>query len=472
MESLTAVLAAKPLFRRVALFTTLVVAAAIVVSNMAGYVALRVTIVHASQAIALTIAQDIVPTVATDVRRDQVLTVDVGQAAGVLVEALGPGGAVARVPGSSQELVLEPDDRAVAPGSRPERRTGTDAAGTSYVVVAVPVEDTGWVLVVARPLGPVEGILAVQRVILLCVCALSVLASALVAAVVARAALRPVHELTEAVRHVTETSDLQPVSVRYAIGDLAVLAASFNLMLKSLTKAREKQSRLVSDAGHELRTPLTSLRTNVELLVDDRKRDKLTETQKDAVFGDVQGQLGELGDLIGDLVHLTRDDTSLTLAPLDVRDVVITALDRVRRRAQGRTFAVALEPFFVVANAEALERAVTNLLDNAVKWSPLDGVIRVELFGNRLVVADAGPGIAEADLPFVFDRFFRGESARKTHGTGLGLSIVAKAVEEIGGTVTAGRSREGGAEFTLQLPGVTTRDAVPSLLIPVVAHSA
>ena len=460
------VLADQPLFQRVALLTTLVVALAIVSSNVAGYVALRLTIVHFSQEISLDIAHDVLPSVAADVRRDGVATIDVGQAAGVLVEALGPGGAVAQVPGATADLVLEPEDRAVAPGSRPVRRTGVDAAGTTYAVVAVPVEDTGWALVVARPLGPVEGILDVQRVILLCVSVLSLAASALVAAFVARAALRPVHELTEAVRHVTDTSDLQPVAVRHATGDLAVLAGSFNLMLKSLTRARDRQSRLVADAGHELRTPLTSLRTNVDLLVDDRQRDRLSEQQKGEIFGDVQAQLGELSDLIGDLVHLARDDTSLSLAPLDVRDVVSTALERVRRRAQGRTFAVSMEPLFVVANVEALERAVTNLLDNAVKWSPADGVIRVEVSGNRLVVADAGPGIAEADLPYVFDRFFRGESARKTHGTGLGLAIVAKTAAELDGDVSAGRSREGGAEFTLQLPGVTTREAVPALLIP------
>ena len=278
--------------------------------------------------------------------------------------------------------------------------------------------------------------------------------------------VRPLRQLTEAVEHVTATQDLQPVSVRYAKGDLVTLAASFNLMLISLTKTRERQSRLVADAGHELRTPLTSLRTNVDLLASDLRRDVLSVDQRGAVLSDLQSQLGELSDMVGDLVHVAREDTALTLAPLDVREVVESSLDRVRRRANGATFDVDLDPLFVVANAEALGRAVTNLLDNAVKWSPPGGTIRVRLEGNRLRVGDAGPGIPEADLPFVFDRFFRGESARKTRGTGLGLSIVAKTVHEMGGTVQAGRSAEGGAELTLQLPGVTSREAVSSLLIP------
>ncbi len=467
MESLATVLRARSLRRRLALMTTTVVALAIVLSNVAGYVALRTTIVHASQGLALKVAQDVVGPAAAEVRRSGTLGQDVRQSAGVLIEAVGPDGAVVRVPGDARELVIEPGDLAASQlGAKAVRRTGVDATGTPFVVVVVPLEDTGYALVVGRPLGPTFAILDTQRVILLCVCALSILASALVAALVARAALRPVYELTAAAQHVTDTNDLQPISVRYASGELAVLAASFNLMLKSLTRVRERQSRLVADAGHELRTPLTSLRTNVELLVDDRRRERLTEGQKGEIFGDVQAQLSELGDLIGDLVHLARDDSALSLTPLDVRDIVDTAVDRVRHRALGRTFAVRVEPFFVIANADALERAVTNLLDNAVKWSPPDGVVRVELEGNRLRVSDAGPGIAEADLPYVFDRFFRGESARKTHGTGLGLSIVAKVVEELGGTVQAGRSAEGGAEFTLQLPGVTTREAIPGLLIP------
>jgi len=332
--------------------------------------------------------------------------------------------------------------------------------------VVVPLPGTDHALVVARPLAPVLKILDVQRLILFGISAAGVLAAGVAGVLVGRAGLRPMRQLTEAVEHVTATQDLQPVSVRYARGEVATLAASFNLMLASLTRTRDRTSRLVADAGHELRTPLTSLRANVDLLATDVRRNALPVEVKAAVLGDLQSQLSELNDMIGDLVHVARDDTSLTLAPLDVREVVEGALEKVRRRAQGMTFDVELDPLFVVANAESLGRAVTNLLDNAVKWSLPGGSIRVRLQGNRLRVADAGPGIPDEDLPYVFDRFFRGESARKTKGTGLGLAIVAKAVEEMGGTVSAGRSSEGGAEFTLQLPGVTTREAVPSLLVP------
>ncbi|MGI3785408.1 MAG: HAMP domain-containing sensor histidine kinase [Janthinobacterium lividum] len=418
-----------PLHRRVSLLTTVAVASAVVLSSLVGYLMMRATLVQASQAIALSIASDLAVPAARDIRTAGALPADLRQAGNVVVEAV-----------------------------------GTD--GQPYAVVVVPLPGTGHALLVGRSLAPVVAVLDVQRLVLPGTSAAGVLAAAVAGVVVGRAALRPVRQLTEAVEHVTETQDLQPVSVPYARGDLAILAASFNRMLASLTKARDRTARLVADAGHELRTPLTSLRTDVDLLASDLHRDHLSLDAKATVLGDLQGQLGELNDMIGDLVHVARVDTALLLAPVDVRDVVGSALERVRRRAQGATFDVELDPLFVVADAEALGRAVTNLLDNAVKWSPPGGTVRVRLEGNRLRVSDAGPGIPEADLPYVFDRFFRGESARRTKGTGLGLAIVAKTVEELGGSVAAGRSTEGGAELTLQLPGVTSREAVSSLLVP------
>lgn len=389
------------------------------------------------------------------------------QAGGVIVEAVRTDGTIVEVPGRPQKLVLEPSDLAAAgPGGSASRRTGVDVAGGPYVVVTQPLEGTGYALVVARPLQTILGILETERVIVACVIALNVLASAAVADVVARAGLRPVRQLTAAVEHATDTKDFQPIAARYAAGELATLAAAFNSLLRSVARMRERQSRLVADAGHELRTPLTSLTANVDLLTSDLHADRLTTTQKGELLGDVRAQLAELTDLVGDLVHLSRDDSAGSFRPLDLRDVVGIAVERVRRRGGDRIFDVQLDEFYLVGDPDGLERTVTNLLDNAVKWSPPGSTIRVRLQGNRLRVADSGPGIPEADVPYVFDRFFRGETARKTHGTGLGLSIVAKTVEDHGGTVTADRSSDGGAEFTIQLPGATSREALPSMLVP------
>lgn len=124
-----------------------------------------------------------------------------------------------------------------------------------------------------------------------------------------------------------------------------------------------------------------------------------------------------------------------------------------------------LDELHLVGDPDGLERTVTNLLDNAVKWSPPGSTIRVRLQGKRLRVADSGPGIPEADVPYVFDQFFRGETAGKTRGTGLGFVDRGQDLEDHDGTVTAGRSCDGGAEFTIQLPGVTHLEALPELLV-------
>jgi two-component system sensor histidine kinase MprB len=462
-----------PMQRRVSLLTTLAVALAVVLFSGAGYLALRTTIFNASQGIALSIATDLSGQVTRDLAATGALAPDLQQAGGVLVEVVDGQGRVLRVPGEPRELVVQPGDLVAAgPEASTVKRTGRSADGERFAVVALPLSGGGGALLVGRPLAPVLEILRVQRLILLAISVGGILAAAVAGVLVGLSGLRPMRQLTEAVRHVTATQDYQPVSVRYAKGDLVTLATSFNLMLSALATTRERQTRLVADAGHELRTPLTSMRTNVELLKSDVSRDRLTPEAKAAVLDDLEGQLGELSELVGDLVHVSRDDSALAVEPVDVRDVVTSSLDRVRRRAPGLTFDVALEPLFVVANPEALGRAVVNLLDNAAKWSPPGGTVRVRIEGNRLVVSDAGPGIPEADLPYVFDRFFRGESGRRTKGTGLGLAIVAKTMDDLGGTAEAGRSAEGGAELTLQLPGVTSREAISSLLVPATCTEA
>jgi two-component system sensor histidine kinase MprB len=267
--------------------------------------------------------------------------------------------------------------------------------------------------------------------------------------------------LSLAVEHIRRTEDLQPIEIK-ASGDVALLADAFNRMLDSLASSRDRQQRLIADAGHELRTPLTSLRTNVDLLAADAGTGMLSKQDRLAILSDVSAQLTEFTALIGDLVQLARDErVAPAPEPIDLRDVVNAAIDRVRLRAHGLRFDVELNPFYLIGESDTLERAVTNLLDNAVKWSPPGGTIRVHLEGDRLRVADQGPGIAEEDLPYVFDRFYRSDTSRNAPGTGLGLSIVAQAVKMHGGWVKAGRSAQGGAEFTVQLPGSTTLEGLP-----------
>jgi two-component system sensor histidine kinase MprB len=233
-------------------------------------------------------------------------------------------------------------------------------------------------------------------------------------------------------------------------------------MLASLAASRERQRRLVADAGHELRTPLTSLRTNLELLAQADRRGGLTPEQRDEIFADAIAQVEELSTLVGDLVELARDEpVQDPPEPVDLAALVDRAIERVRRRTLGAEFDVTTSPWWVMGESGILERAVMNLLDNAVKWSPLGGLVRVELDHGTLTVSDSGPGIDEADLPLIFDRFYRAERARTMPGSGLGLAIVRQAAERHGGSVFAANRQPHGATFVLRLPGAETADTIP-----------
>jgi len=463
VRRLRAWLRAWPLQRRVAYLTTIAVALAVALTSVAGYVTLRISLYRALDAEMVQTATSLaVVPVAQDIRTLGGLTERALRAGNVSVAAIRTDGETFYVPDERDHLVLGAKELAVARlQSGYSARNGVTSGGDAYRIVAVPITDLGnYALVLGRPLQPTNDILSSLWLVLIIFGVAGVIIAAVVGAYVARSSLRPVRELSAAVEYVSVTKELTPITINAPAGDIAVLAESFNQMLQSLASSRERQARLIADAGHELRTPLTSLRTNIELLAADAESGMLKQKDRIAILADVKAQLVEFTELIGDLVQLARDETASTPEALDFRNVVNAALDRVRRRAHGLIFDVELNPFYLVGDSDTLERAITNLLDNAVKWSPPNGTIRVQLEGDRLRVADQGPGISEADMPFIFDRFYRGDTARQTSGTGLGLSIVAQTVAQHGGWVTAGRSAQGGAEFTIQLPGATSLEAL------------
>jgi two-component system sensor histidine kinase MprB len=458
---------ALPLQRRVAYLTTIAVALAVALTSVAGYLTLRLSLYNALDHELVNTATSVAgESAAPEIQRLGGLTESALRAGNVSLAAVRADGNFYFVPDERAHLVLGSDEVTIARLQRGySARSGVSSSGEEYRIVAVPIPDLGgrYALVLGRPLEPTNAILSSTWLVLLIFGGAGVALAALVGASVARSSLRPVRQLSAAVERVTETKVLAPITLN-ASGDIAVLAESFNQMLKSLASSRERQAQLIADAGHELRTPLTSLRTNIDLLTADARSGMLSQQDRIDIMSDVTAQLVEFTTLIGDLVQLARDDTSAKPVPLDFRDVVNAALDRARRRGHGIRFDVELDPFYVVGDSDMLERAVTNLLDNAVKWSPPSGTVRVQLEGDRLRVADQGPGIAEADLPHVFDRFYRADTARNTPGTGLGLSIVAQTITQHGGWVRAGRSAQGGAEFTIHLPGASSLE---SLLQPV-----
>lgn len=328
-------------------------------------------------------------------------------------------------------------------------------AKVPYRIVAVQA-GPGQALVLAQSMESTQRSLERLKVILLLTSAAGVLVAGVAGWVVATNGLRPVRRLTSATEQVARTSQLKPIEVSGSEHDeLARLTSSFNQMMLALDASQQRQRQLVADAGHELRTPLTSLRTNIELLGQATESDdrRLSVAQRREIMDDVRSQLGELTTLVGDLVELARDEPlHRGPEPLNLVDVVEQAVDRVRPRAGGLVLDVTLEPWEVIGEAHVLERAVTNLLDNAVKWSPDGGTVTVRLHDGTLTVRDEGPGIAAEDLPHVFDRFFRATEARTMPGSGLGLSIVQQAADRHGGSVRAECPESGGTVVTFTLP--------------------
>ena len=323
-------------------------------------------------------------------------------------------------------------------------------------------------LLISKSLAPTSRVLQSLATVLLIVGGLGVAIAAMAGGAVARAGLRPVGKLTEAAERVARTDDLRPIPV-FGSDELARLTQAFNMMLRALAESRERQARLVSDAGHELRTPLTSLRTNVELLMASMVpgAPRLPEDEMDGLRTDVVAQIEELSTLVGDLVDLSRGDTGGVIhEPVDMADVLDRSLERVRRRRNDVEFDVAITGWQVYGDSGGLARAVINLLDNAAKWSPPGG--RVGVLSRQIdprhaefVVSDRGPGIPPQERRLVFERFYRSTTARAMPGSGLGLAIVKQVVLKHGGTLRIEETVPGG-----QPPGTSIHLVLPGWPMP------
>lgn len=318
-------------------------------------------------------------------------------------------------------------------------------------------------LLISKSMAPTTELLGRLGTVLLIVGGIGVSVAAMAGGAVARAGLRPVARLTEAAERVARTDDLRPIPV-FGSDELARLTEAFNMMLRALAESRERQARLVTDAGHELRTPLTSLRTNVELLMAAMApgAPRLPDDEMDELRADVIAQIEELSTLVGDLVDLTRDDAGVVVnEPVDLADVVDRSLERVRRRRNDIEFDVSVTPWVVFGDANGLARAVLNLLDNAAKWSPPGGRVVVQLAQvapahAELVVSDYGPGIPPQERALVFERFYRSTTARAMPGSGLGLAIVKQVVLRHGGSLRVADTVYGG-----QPPGTSMHVVLP-----------
>jgi two-component system sensor histidine kinase MprB len=345
---------------------------------------------------------------------------------------------------SRTKIPLTAGDRAIA-----ARGSGSSfserSVGSTRLRVLTLGTGAGGAVLIAAPLTQVQHELRHLLLLLVLIGAGGVVLAALLGALVARTALAPIGRFTKSTETLAGNLDLSRRLEVQGRDELARLADSFNRTLDALERSVQAQRHLIADASHELRTPISSLRANIQILGE---AGRLHPAEQDSLRADIVAELDELTALVGDVVELARGagaDGALDDVRLD--DVVRSSVDSARRRGDrgGIRFDLDLRPTIVRGQADRIGRAVSNLIDNARKWSPADGVVEIGLEDGVLSVRDHGPGFQEADLSFVFDRFYRAHDARALPGSGLGLAIVRQAAEACGGFAEARNAPGGGA---------------------------
>jgi two-component system sensor histidine kinase MprB len=351
-----------------------------------------------------------------------------------------PGGETTRLPvdGAAE----------VAAGKRRPFFSEATVAGT-HVRIYTARLDAKTAAQIARPLTEVDHALSRIRLLFLLVSFVAVAAAAGLGLGVARTALQPVRRLTHDAERIANTGNLRERTDERRSDELGRLAHAFNTMLDALTRSVTAQRQLVADASHELRTPVAAARANIDLV---QLHETLSSEERRRLLEEAGTELEELTQLVDELVELARGDAELPAKePVRLDHLVEEAVETAARRTQ-ISLRTKLEPSTVEAAPSTLSRAISNLIDNALKWSPPDKPVEVTVHGGAVTVRDHGPGIDAADLPHIFDRFYRAATARTLPGSGLGLAIVRQVAEAHGGTVYAEPAVGGGTSFTLALP--------------------
>ncbi len=365
-----------------------------------------------------------------------------------------PDGRVVAVTGGKD---LPVDARTLAIARRARGSFFTTATVHGYHVEVLTVGDPydHYAVEIALPLTSVDSVLSSLLLTYGLLIGGGVLLAGVLGTLIARSALAPIERFSEQTEQVTSALDRPRRLEEKGASELRRLAASFNRTLDALERSIQSQRHLIADASHELRTPMAALRSNIQIFLEAHR---LPEEEREGLQHAIVAELDELTQLVADVVELARGSApSEHTEAIELDQIVSEAVGRAQRRASQLQFSLQLEPTVIVNAPDRVSRAVTNVIDNARKWSPPDGRIEVLLRDGLLCVRDHGPGFKEADLQHVFDRFYRAEAARRMPGSGLGLAIVKQAAEAHGGSVEAANAPDGGAVLRISFGPSTGR---------------
>ena len=350
-----------------------------------------------------------------------------------------------------EPLPILPENLLVAQRKISSRISTTEIAGYRMRVLTIPLRTPGRAAMVARPMDEVDAQLAGLWRMSIQIFVIGVAGSGLIGFVVAGRVVRPVRRLTEAATRVAETQNVdQPIDIKRD-DEFGQLASSFNEMLGALSLSREQQHRLVTDASHELRTPITSLRTNLEYM---QRNSSIEEDERRLILDDVLFELDELTGLVTELVDLATDQHHMGEAECIELDELVDAVVQRHRRRTSYNIVYTATSSQVMAAPALVERAVSNMVDNALKWNPPDSSVQVRVENGSVIVSDSGPGIPVEEHEQVFERFYRTEGARSFPGSGLGLSIVRHVAESFGGQARIIDDGQPGTSIELSFPPV------------------
>lgn len=324
-------------------------------------------------------------------------------------------------------------------------RFTTSISGVRYRMLTIPLVNGG-ALQLAKDISEIEQAQQRIRMRLIATGLIGIFVAAIAGWWVARRTAKPIQQLADAAERIALTQNLDTTLDIHGDREIEQLAESFNTMLGALRLSGEQQKQLVQDASHELRTPLTSLRANTELL----ERNTLDAQTRDAILRDIRAEVDELTSLSSELSALASDQRLVEEpSAVDLGEVATEVALRASRRTGRAVTVVANDSLVVAVRLGQLERALNNLVDNALKFCPIALPVEIIVNGKRIDVVDHGPGISDIDKPLVFDRFYRAAATRALPGSGLGLAIVKQFATDHSANVSVSDTAGGGATVTI-----------------------